>query len=72
MQIFELLIRLRQICCHPILYKSISKFVTDSSKFADQLHKFIKKLRILKIIVISFDIIRIVLTCFNLSFRYKV
>lgn len=25
MKIFEILIRLRQICCHPVLFKSISK-----------------------------------------------
>lgn len=26
MQVLEMLIRLRQICCHPILFKSVSKF----------------------------------------------
>jgi SNF2 family DNA or RNA helicase len=33
MQVFEILMRLRQICCHPILFKSASKYVTDISQF---------------------------------------
>lgn len=26
MQVLEMLMRLRQICCHPILFKSVAKF----------------------------------------------
>lgn len=29
MQVLEILMRLRQICCHPLLYKSITNFVTN-------------------------------------------
>jgi SNF2 family DNA or RNA helicase len=33
MQVFEILIKLRQICCHPMLYKSAAKYITENSQF---------------------------------------
>lgn len=35
--------RLRQICCHPILFKSIPNFIKDVDQFESELKKFVKK-----------------------------
>ena len=43
MQVLEILMRLRQICCHPALFKSITKFVKNPKDFEAELRKFIKK-----------------------------
>jgi SNF2 family DNA or RNA helicase len=42
MKIFEILMRLRQICCHPILFKSITKF-SSVQDFPAELKKWLKK-----------------------------
>lgn len=33
MQVLEILMRLRQICCHPILFKSVTKFSKTTEEF---------------------------------------
>jgi DNA repair protein RAD5 len=33
MQVLEMLMRLRQICCHPILFKSVAKFTKSQKEF---------------------------------------
>lgn len=38
-----MLIRLRQICCHPILFKSVSKFAKNSEEFKSEIKKMIQK-----------------------------
>lgn len=35
--------RLRQICCHPMLFKSVHKFSSSFSEFEQELRAFIKK-----------------------------
>lgn len=42
MKILEILVRLRQICCHPMLFKSISK-LNNIDQFEEKLTKFIEK-----------------------------
>ena len=42
MQVFEMLMRLRQICCHPLLFKAVANFATDD-EFEPKLRKFIEK-----------------------------
>ena len=29
MQVLEILVKLRQVCCHPLLFKSVTKFVSN-------------------------------------------
>lgn len=35
--------RLRQICCHPILFKSITKFSKNTEEFESELRKLIQR-----------------------------
>lgn len=42
MQVFEMLMRLRQICCHPILFKSAARFTRNREEFEVELNKLIK------------------------------
>lgn len=42
MKIFEILIRLRQICCHPSLFRNVSK-INGIEEFEVKLNKFVEK-----------------------------
>lgn len=42
MKIFEILMRLRQICCHPALFRSVTKFSTKDD-FPKELRKWLDK-----------------------------
>lgn len=42
MKIFEILMRLRQICCHPALFRSVTKFSTKED-FPKELRKWLNK-----------------------------
>ena len=41
MKIFEILMRLRQICCHPALFKSVTKF-SSVEDFPTELKRWLK------------------------------
>jgi SNF2 family DNA or RNA helicase len=42
MKIFEILMRLRQICCHPALFRSVTKF-SNKGDFPKELRKWLDK-----------------------------
>jgi DNA repair protein RAD5 len=42
MKIFEILMRLRQICCHPALFKSVTKF-SSKEEFPKEIKKWLIK-----------------------------
>ena len=43
MQVLEILMRLRQICCHPMLFKAVHKYTTSFGEFEAELRNFVKK-----------------------------
>ena len=43
MKVLEILMRLRQVCCHPLLYKAVHKFTSEFSDFEDKLRNFVRK-----------------------------
>ncbi len=43
MQVLEILMRLRQICNHPMLFKALHKFTTYSTQFEKDLRRFVAK-----------------------------
>ena len=38
-----MLMRLRQVCCHPLLFRAVTNFVTDVGQFETELRKFVHK-----------------------------
>jgi SNF2 family DNA or RNA helicase len=43
MQVLEIIMRLRQICCHPILFKAVHKYTVNLTNFEKELRNFVKK-----------------------------